>query len=603
VTGAQSMSVAGWPDWLPTRPTRELRIVVGVGLTVLAWAALVIPSNLSSSPLITRLAGVGVGGAIAVSGMAIWERRPGNRIGPVLVIAGILWIVARLQGAPSVPVALAANVSNSVAQIAVLAAVLTFPTGRLPSPVIRGILAWALVATVASNLLVASSVEVLRLTGEPNPIYVPLDASLHRVLIGLSQLAAYGGAIAAMVWLVARWLRSSAPGRRSFMPILLAGVAIAVVVLACQLVIDAGGLSNDELIGLVTLQLLSFALLPAAIAASVLRSRMARAAVADLVVQLGATPSPARLREALASALGDATLRVVHWSEVQDRYVDDAGASTELPLPGSGPAVTVLERHGRPAAAIVHDPALLDDPGLVASVATAVRLAVENERLTDQVRSQLEEVRASRARIVEAADAERRRVERNLHDGAQQRLVALSLALRRARAQLPDNASPDAVSTLDEASEQLKAALAELRSLARGIHPAILTEAGLGPALRALARDSIVPATVEADLPDDLADPIGAAAYFVAAEALTNIAKYAGATQVHIHAMVDAGELHLTISDDGRGGADPAAGSGLRGLADRVSALGGRLDIRSPTGSGTWVEAHMPLELAPGPAA
>ena len=246
-------------------------------------------------------------------------------------------------------------------------------------------------------------------------------------------------------------------------------------------------------------------------------------------------------------------------------------------------------------AAILHDPAFGEDPGLVTPVSAAVRLAVDNERLAAEVRSQLDDVRASRGRIVEASDAERRRVERNLHDGAQQRLVALSLALRRAQAQLPPEAAPATAAALEGASEQLATAMAELRELAKGIHPAILTEAGLGPALRSLARESPVEVAVRLNLSDDLADPISVAAYFVVAEALTNVAKYAAASHVDLTAESDPRELRIEISDDGVGGADPAAGSGLRGLADRVAALGGRLDIRSPTGAGTRVVARLPL--------
>jgi signal transduction histidine kinase len=228
-------------------------------------------------------------------------------------------------------------------------------------------------------------------------------------------------------------------------------------------------------------------------------------------------------------------------------------------------------------------------------VGAAVRLAVENERLTAEVRAQLGDVRASRSRIVEASDAERRRVERNLHDGAQQRLVALSLALRRARTQLPVDAGPELGSTLEAASDQLRAALAELRALARGIRPAILTEAGLGPALRALARESTVPVTVRLDLPDDVAEPVAVAAYFVVAEALANVAKYADAAAVDLAAHVDGAGLRVEIVGDGRGGADPARGSGLRGRDGRDAALGGRLDVRSPAGRGTRVAAWLPL--------
>jgi signal transduction histidine kinase len=257
--------------------------------------------------------------------------------------------------------------------------------------------------------------------------------------------------------------------------------------------------------------------------------------------------------------------------------------------------VTYLEHGGQPLAAILHDPALAEDPGLVTAVAAAVRLAVDNERLAAEVRSQLDEVRASRGRIVEASDTERRRVERNLHDGAQQRLVALSLALRRMKARLPADGMSETAAGLDAASEQLASALAELRELARGIHPAILTEAGLAAALRSLARDSSVEVALDLDLSDDLSDAVSVAAYFVAAEALTNIAKYAAAGQIELTAETDAHQLRIEISDDGVGGADPAAGSGLRGLADRVAALGGQLDIRSPVGMGTRVVARLPL--------
>jgi signal transduction histidine kinase len=199
-------------------------------------------------------------------------------------------------------------------------------------------------------------------------------------------------------------------------------------------------------------------------------------------------------------------------------------------------------------------------------------------------------------RIVEAADAERQRVERNLHDGAQQRLVALSLALRRARARLPAGADPELEATLGGASDQLAGALAELRDLARGIHPAILTEAGLGPALRSLARESAIPVRVTLELDEHLPEAVAAAAYFLAAEALANVAKYSAAGYVAVRAVSSAGQLHVEIADDGVGGADPTTGTGLRGLADRVAALGGVLEVASPLGGGTRLVADLPFE-------
>jgi signal transduction histidine kinase len=301
------------------------------------------------------------------------------------------------------------------------------------------------------------------------------------------------------------------------------------------------------------------------------------------------------LRAPLARALGDPTLEVAVWSPADRSYRNADGDEVAIPGPESGRFPILLERDGEPIGAIIHDPALAEDPGLISAVTAAVRMAVDNERLTAKVQAQLADVRASRARIVEAGDAERRRVERNLHDGAQQRLVALSLALRRARGQLPAHAAPELEATLEGASEPLADALAELRALARGIHPAILTEAGLAAALRTLARESPVPVSATIELDGRLPEPVEAAAYFLAAEALTNVAKYAGADAVMMTAVTDAGRLRVEIADNGVGGADPGAGSGLRGLADRLAALDGALEIYSPPGKGTRLVADLPL--------
>jgi signal transduction histidine kinase len=338
---------------------------------------------------------------------------------------------------------------------------------------------------------------------------------------------------------------------------------------------------------------------PIAFVVGLLRMRIARGAVADFVVGLDVGGLDVgglnRLREPLARALGDPTLQVAVWSPTDRGYRDADGGKLVIPGPDSGRSTILLERDGEPIGTIIHDPALGEDPGLVSAVSAAVRMAVDNDRLSATVRAQLEDVRASRARIVEAGDAERRRVERNLHDGAQQRLVALALALRRARGQLPPDTAPELEATLEGASEQLSDALAELRALARGIHPAVLTEAGLAAALRTLARESPVPVTVTVLLDERLPETVEAAAYFLAAEALANVAKYARADAVRLTAVAGAGLLRVEIIDNGVGGADPGAGSGLRGLADRLAAVGGALEIHSPPGKGTRLVAELPL--------
>jgi signal transduction histidine kinase len=578
-----------------------VRLIVGAVILGLAAAALAIPSNMTAFPLVARLAALAVGGAIAGSGMIVWERRPGNPIGPLLVLSGAFWILGRLQGAAWPPLGLAASLGNAFSQTILVAVLVAFPSGRIPSRVGWAIVGFAGVAIVGlsvSALITTEFRDTPAIRG-PNPLYIPLDQAVRSILRGAFTYATYLASILALGWLVVRWWRASGPARRSYTPVFVAGTVIGAVTLVGEALVNSGTLSTTQFQLVVSIQILSFALFPAAILVGVLRDRMARGAVADIVVELGDTPAPERMRDALAGALGDPTLEVVYWSPAYSVYTDVSGVPVDPATDAGARAVTLLERDGRPLAAILHDPALADDPGLVAAVAAAVRLAVDNERLTAEVRTQLAEVQASRARIVEASDAERRRVERDLHDGAQQRLVALSLALRRAQAQLPDDAAPELSETLAAASDQLKNALAELRDLARGIHPAILTEAGLGPALRSLARESTVPVDVHLALAAEPQAPVAAAAYFVAAEALTNVAKYSGASHVALTAETNDGQLRVEVADDGDGGADPSAGSGLRGLDDRVAALGGRLDVSSPRGGGTRVVALLPL--VPGP--
>jgi signal transduction histidine kinase len=591
--------------WLPPRPTLLLRLGVGLALLVMTTVALALPTNLSPFPLPSRLASVGVGLAIAVSGMAIWERRPGNRLGPMLVLSGGLWILGRLQGAESPLIALLANLANSASQVGIFAALVTFPTGRIPSTIASVLVVYSLVFVTASNLFASTAVQVQRLTGRVNPLYLAMDPAVRGNLLAGLQLATYLGGAIGVGWLIARWIRASRPGRRSSLPIVLAAVALIAVAVGTQMIINAGGLTDDQLYGLVTVQISSFALLPAAIAVSTLRDRMARAAVADLVVELGDVPTPARLRDALAGALGDPSLAIGFWSPRDADYVDATGSPVTLPEASSERALTRLERDGRPLAVIVHDPVLLDDPGLVPSVSAAVRLAVDNERLTAEVREQLANVRESRARLVSAGDAERRRMERDLHDGAQQRLVALSLALRRARTTAPGEAGDELASTLDDAATLVREALAELRELARGIHPAVLSETGLAGAIRALAERSSVPVTI-AEVPEGrLPSSVETAAYFFVSEGLANAAKHAPDASVTVRLHATDQDLSVEVADDGPGGARAGSGSGLIGLEDRLAALDGRLEIDSPPGRGTRLRAWIPFvpSVDPQPAA
>jgi signal transduction histidine kinase len=247
-------------------------------------------------------------------------------------------------------------------------------------------------------------------------------------------------------------------------------------------------------------------------------------------------------------------------------------------------------------AAIVHDPALLDDAEQIRAAGEVAALALENERLQAELRSKVEELSASRARIVESGYAARRRLERDLHDGAQQRLVSLALSLRILRTRVEGDR--DAVRALDAARSELDQALGELRELARGIHPSVLTDRGLDAALDGLARRAPLPVELEETPAERLPDRVESTAYFVVAEALTNVAKYAHATHARVNVSRHSRQVLIEVSDDGVGGADPATGSGLRGLRDRASAVGGRLEIDSRRGQGTTVRATIPCESA-----
>ena len=429
-----------------------------------------------------------------------------------------------------------------------------------------------------------------------NPLLIHDSQSVLDVIYPIQSLlgiAALGGLA---VILVRRW-RAATPAQRSSLSAVLWIGAVAMGILVMSLATGVAGAPDAVQNGFYIAGLLTVACIPFGFLVGLLRTRFSRAeAVNELVERLGFTPAgSAGLRDALANALADPSLAVAYWLPERQRYVDATGRAIELPAPGSGRAASIVERDGQPVAAIVHDESLREERDLIRTVGAAAALRLENERLDAELRAKLEELRDSRARIVQATDSERRRIERDLHDGAQQRLVALSITLRLAR-QKVDADPAQAAALLDEATEELATATEELRELARGIHPAVLTDRGLGAAVDALAGRAPLPVELLA-LPDErLPAPIESAAYFVVAEALTNVAKYAQATRASVEVARENGRVTVEVRDDGVGGADPAAGSGLRGLSDRVAALDGRLDVDSPPGAGTVVHAELPCE-------
>ncbi len=316
------------------------------------------------------------------------------------------------------------------------------------------------------------------------------------------------------------------------------------------------------------------------------RVRHARSSVSDLVVELGEV-EPGGVRDALARTLGDPSLVLGLWLPERGVWADEQGREISVAGDGSRGVTYVGER----LAVLVHDRDLLDQPRLLESVGSAARLALENERLQAELRAQLAALRDSRARIVRAGDEERRRLERDLHDGAQQRLLGIGMGLQLLRGHLDQE--EESSTLLAETERELGQALAELRELARGIHPAVLTDHGIDAAIRTLADRAPIPVTVEGEA-GRLPEHVETAAYFVVAEALANVAKYANATRAGIRLRHDGAVLTLEIDDDGTGGASPNGGTGLRGLADRIGALDGHLTLHSPPGQGTRIRAEIP---------
>ena len=575
---------------MPTSPRASQRIILalaGAGLAfglVVAWLTLV--SDHVEDRGFEAALRLLVGWSFIGTGLYAWWRRPENRTGLLMAAVGFAWFATSVSASDNDLV-----FTIGIALDGIFAAVLghlliAFPTGRL--------------ATRAERLLVAGvylSVTVLQLpallfedTGSSpsNLLMVESNQDLSDLLDAL-QFAVVLVLILVSLVMIGRRRAHVAPAQRPVLaPVFWTGGAcLAAFTLA--LTFDAVGSPKE---GLERLALALFATVPFGFLAGLLRTRLAHgAAVSRLIARLGQVPGEDALRAALAEALGDPSLKLAYWLPDSERFVDAAGRP--FPMPERG--WTAVELHGRRVAAIVHEPALDEEPQLVRTAGAAAALALENQRLSAELRARIEDLRASRARIVEAGDAERRRLERDLHDGAQSRLVALAVKLRMARRRAEGR--PDVTAILDESSAELQASLDELRELARGIHPAVLTDRGLGPALEMLASRAPVPVEVAGDV-DDLPPAVATAVYFVVSEGLTNVAKYARARHATVTVNRDDNRVVAEVADDGVGGADLARGSGLRGLADRVAALDGRLELQSPPGDGTRLRAEFPL----GPA-
>jgi signal transduction histidine kinase len=522
-----------------------------------------------------------------VAGLIAWWRRPDSRFGPLMVAAGFVNFLATLDwAAADVPYTIGAAF-DLVAPVLFLHVFLAYPSGRLSGRLERAIVVGAYAAGIGLGLVRmtlggAAPGNLIEVVSAPRAVEAVTDVQL--LAISAFCLAAIG-ALAVRRWGAHR------PPRRPLGPLVdsfaLGLVMLAVLFLSIVVVGSPADVPAIETVRRTTFFVVGLA--PIAFLIGLLRSRLA---VGPAIVSLGAEAAHGNVIDALRTALRDPSLEVAYWVAEYHTYADVDGRAIELPT-AAGRATTLIDRDdGTHVAALVHDTSLRDEPELLDAVTAAAGFALENARLHAELRARLEELKGSRARIIEAAQAERQRLERDLHDGAQQRLVALSLELGLLEERFERD--PDAKAALDQTRSEVTESLRELRELAHGIHPAVVTGHGLVVALKTLVARAPVPVRLTIDLDGRLPEREEVAAYYVVSESLTNVAKYACASSAAVEVRLADGRLLVEIVDDGIGGADTRRGSGLRGLADRVEALGGRLRIWSPAGGGTRVEAEIP---------
>ncbi|MFC4063147.1 sensor histidine kinase [Planomonospora corallina] len=546
---------------------------------VAAWLLLVALPEARRGPLWAL--GAVVGASFLGTGIVAWRLHPLNRVGPLMVAIGIAWIPQQFligDGAPS-PVVIWLGACGLWAGLA-CHLFLAYPTGRLdglPSRVVVG-------AAYAESVILPGATAVDR-ADLPEPL-----RSVPHFVDGIRWQAVVVTGVLVVGLSVARWRTGSAAQRHAVTPVVAASL-VATVAFVADHVVAGWGWGPQPLF--VHAMFGAFIAVPFAYLGSLIRRRIDRGRVADLVVRLRGRKQPDGLERALAAVLHDPTLRVGYWTADQDRYVDAEGRPVELPPAESGRVMTRVDQGGARLAVLLHDAALLEQPLLVEAACAAASLALENERLTAELKARLRQLAASRARMLRWGEAERRRIERDLHDGVQQRLLSVAMTLGLAEA----TSRPDRRNALiGEAKTSVLAALDDLRAVSHGIHPPVLTERGLPGAVKELAAVTAVPVECVIGMVEPLPAAVESAAYYIVNEALANVTKHARANRAWVRLARSEGHLVVEIGDDGRGGADPARGSGLRGLAHRAEANGGRLRLDSRKDGGTVLRVTMPCE-------
>jgi signal transduction histidine kinase len=520
-----------------------------------------------------------------LAGLVAWRRRPDSAFGPLMIVTGFAIQLTILEWTEQPLLNTIGQLCDLLAAALLLHVFLAYPSGRLGSQIERVVVVTAYVAALGLQLVILmlggfNDRHLLTVVKQP----AAAEAVQDLLLLMLSALALVG-----VVLLWRRWRSLPSWQRRRSTQIVINCFSLSLVMLAALLLVGAFQLPGFEILRLATFAVVGLA--PLAFLAGLLDARLAKASVGELLVQLRASPAP-DLQELLAQALRDPTLSLIYWLPQYGSWADQNGNPTTLPEPDSGRRVTVVEHHGEQVAALVYDATLGEEPELVEAVSAAAAIALENGRLEAELRARLQELHGSRTRVVEAEQNERRRLERDLHDGAQQRLVALALELGLLAEQT--GSDPATQTRLKRARSEVAESLSELRDIAHGLHPAVVSGHGLAVALESLVAATPLDVHLTTDGLPRLSEPLEVAAYYVVSESLTNATKHAHATRVTVDVGVIDGTLVAEIVDDGIGGADSEGGAGLRGLADRVEALNGRLRIWTAAGKGTRVRAELP---------
>lgn len=577
-------------------------VILAAAVLALAWAIMAVvavdpgapgPTTYAAAFPAARAADAAAGlGLILAGGLACTQPRS-RRLGALAMLAGLAWFGTDLEGWENGPPLLRSlgAAATPFALPLVLHLALALPGGRLRSAAARA----AVVAAYGIAAVVSVGGALFR---EPlldlycwrncrdNSFLVHADPGIASVLEDVWLWSALGIALYLIAFGAHRLLVATGPGRRVLRPLLAPAMIVGTTEAAYAIALLRTPLENPESAGFAAIFLarsVSLTMLALGLAWSILRVPRTRARVTRLANELGEAPLPGTLREALAAALGDPGVDVLYPRRDVRQLIDADGRPTGLPA--AGETVARIARGDRTLALVRHDPALVDEPELERALGSAAKLSVENEALRAEALAQLHELSASRTRIVQASDSARRLLERNLHDGAQQRLLALSYDLRLARAGAAGDGDEELVALLDAAGHETTTALDELRELAGGIYPAILIEAGLAVALASLADEAPLPVELGHVTPERQPPAVETTTYVTVAQAIEDGARR-GATFVAARVDLEGGQLVISVEDDGA-----PRSSGLLHLEDRVGALAGTLDVGATT-----LRAEIPCE-------